>query len=209
MPSSNMTSPSSKTFPALLVALVAFLQAGGAMAQDAHHAAPHVANWWGMGAEHSSAPALGWLSITFFIFVAFMGWRIWRPLNVYLENRSDGLKDALEEARRAKEEAEAKAKDAEARLAKLEGEMGSLKAEFESQGKAESERLAEAGKITGARLAQDAEDTIAAEIQKATEALKQEASKIALQLAEERIRAAVNDDDEGRLRQNFLADVAQ
>jgi F-type H+-transporting ATPase subunit b len=173
------------------------------------HGEPHVANWFKLGSEHAEAPALGWLTVTFVIFVAIIVRSVRRPLNNFLEARAEDVKTALAEAKQAKEDAEAKAREYEDRLAKLDSEIASLKDEFRSRGEAEMKRLEAAGQKAAERVLRDAEDTVAAEFEKAQQALKLEASKIALELAEDRIRGALGDKDHARLETDFIQDVAQ
>lgn len=196
--------------PAALLAYVAtaLFVLPAAAAEGAHGHEPHVQNWWDMlGEQNAEAPAIGWLSITFFLFL-FIVWRgVRRPLTSYLEARSDEVKNALEEARIAQAEAEARAQEYEDRLARLDDEIDAMKAEFKSQGEAEVKRLEQAGKHAAARIQKDAEDTIAAEYERAQQALKAEAAKIALDLAERDIRAGISAGDLGRLEQTFLDDM--
>jgi F-type H+-transporting ATPase subunit b len=190
-----------------------------ALAEEAEHGGhgaghgaehmPHVANWWGLGGEWAHAPALGFLSITFLVFVGLLYAALKKPLGGYIEQRSNEVKNALEEAQKAKREAEAKAREYEERLSKLDGELDQLKSDFKTRGEAEMKRLEAAGKAAAERILKDAEDTIAAEFEKAQTALKLEASRLALDLAEDQIRGRIAAADHMRLEQGFIADVAQ
>ncbi|MBI1944897.1 MAG: ATP synthase F0 subunit B [Deltaproteobacteria bacterium] len=183
----------------------------GALAKGAEHGAggghAEVKNWWGVGAAYAESPALGLLSITFFAFLGVLVVALKKPLALYLENRADTVKKAIEEAKRARDAAEARARDAEAKLAALGGEVLRLKADFEAQGKAEAERLEKLAHDAAARIAKDAEDTIAAEAQRAQLVLRQEAARLALELAEERIKGALTDADEVRLHKSLVDEL--
>lgn len=169
----------------------------------------HVANWFNpLGEENRHAPALAWVMFTFAVFAAIVVRFGKKPLKSYVEQRHDVVKGAIEEAKKAKEEAEAKKREYEQRLAALDDEIAALKKEFEERGRAEMARLEEAGKRSAERIRKDAEETIAAETERAQQALKAEAAKLALELAEARIRQAVTDADEKRLRDQFLAELA-
>ncbi len=181
------------------------LGAGAEHGSGEHHA--EVKNLWGVGSQYAETPALGLLSITFLAFLAVLIVALKKPLAIFLENRADTVRKAIEEAKRAKDAAEARAKDAEAKLAALGGEVLRLKADFEAQGKAEAERLERLAHDAAARIAKDAEDTIAAEAQRAQLTLRQEAARLALELAEERIRGAVGDADEARLQKSLLDEL--
>lgn len=173
-------------------------------AAGGHHGAPHVSNWWGIGEQYANTPALGWLTLTFLIFVGTLVW-LGRPaIKRHLELRADAVEKAIAEARRAKEDAEKRAKDAEAKLAALSGEVEKMKAEFTAQGKLEAERIATAAADMAKKIARDTEDTIGAETERAKEALRVEASKLALQLAEERIKQLLTDADDGKLKTSLI-----
>jgi F-type H+-transporting ATPase subunit b len=193
----------------LLFSVAAFAEApggaGGAHAGgsgEVHHA--HVANWWHFGEQYKESPALGWLAITFVLFFIGLVAIAKKPLNIFLENRADTVRKAIEEAKRAKEDAERRARDAEAKLAALDAEVRRMKSDFESQGRAELERMEKVGRETAARIAKDAEDTINAEIERAQNVLRKEAARLALETAEERIKAALTADDDARLRQSLV-----
>ncbi|MFZ9886085.1 MAG: hypothetical protein ACO3JL_01180 [Myxococcota bacterium] len=187
------------------LALPALAAGGGG---GGHHE-PHVANWWGALSEvNAHAPALGWLTITFGLFLAIVYKALRRPLTNYLEARSDEVKNALEEARQARADAEAKARAYEDRLANLGAEIDALKSEFKSRGEAELRRLEQAGQAAAARIAKDAEDTIGAETERAQQALKNEAARLSLQLAADTLKTAIETSDHSRLEQAFLRDMA-
>ena len=174
---------------------------------SAGHDEPHVANWWHMGPGYAETPALGWLTLTFLIFVGGLVYFAKKPLQIELDNRADAVEKAIAEATRAKDEALARAREAEARLQALDGEVKKMRSDFEAQGRAEADRIAKAAQEMAARIARDAEDTISAETERAREMLRAEASKIALQLAEERIKQALSAADDTRLQRGLIQDL--
>ena len=192
--------------PALMTTLftTTALAAGGG---GGHHGAPHVANWWTLTGR-PDAPALGWLSITFVIFVAGLIVLLRKPINKYLASRSDEVKLALEEAKEAKAKAEARAREYQERVAKLDDEIAALKNDFRTRGENEMKRLEESGEKSAARLLKDAKDTIAAESERAQSALKTEASRLAIELAEKRIQERLKTSDHKHLTTSFLSDLA-
>jgi F-type H+-transporting ATPase subunit b len=189
----------------LLASAVAFAEEHGEAAGEAHGHAPEIKNLWNIGPQYAETPALGFLSITFAVFVIGL-LVILRPrISILLENRADTVRKAIEEAKRAKEAAEARAREAEQKLASLEDEMKRLKGDFEMQGKAEMERIEKMANEAAARIARDAEDTINAEAARAQLTLRAEAARLALELAEERIKGALKADDEVRLQKALIA----
>ena len=193
------------TLLTVVVALPASAESGhGAAPAGGGHGAPHIANWWSLGKEHAEAPALGWMFVTFLTFVAALVFVLRKPLSLYLESRSDQVKKAIEEAKRAKESAEARARDAEQKLRALDTEIGKMRADFEAQGKLEGDRIEKLAHDAAARIQKDAEDTITAERDRAMQALRQEAAKLALELAEEKIKGALSAADDARLQKSLV-----
>lgn len=179
----------------------------GATGEGGHHEA-HVANWWGLGSQYAQSPALGFVTITFLIFVSGLLWILKPRISSLLEERSYNVKKAIEEAQRARADAEARARDAENKLASLAGEMAKLRNEFEQQGKVELQRIEKMAEEAAVRIGKDAEDTINAESERARQVLRAEAAKLALELAEERIRGALSGDDDTRLQKALIAGLA-
>jgi len=180
------------------------LAGGGA----GHHDEPHIANVWGLGEQYASTPALGWLSITFAIFVFGLVRAAKKPLQTHLLTRADTIERAMIEAKKAKEAAERRAKDAEQKLAALEGEVKKMQADFEAQGKAEADRIKSAAEDMAKKIAKDSEDTIAAEVERAREQLRAEASRLALQVAEERIKQMLTPADDEKLKKGLIQELS-
>ena len=63
--------------------------AGGEAAGHGGHHEPHVANWWGMGEQYANTPALGWLTITFLIFVGVLVFFGRPAIKRHLNTRAD------------------------------------------------------------------------------------------------------------------------
>jgi F-type H+-transporting ATPase subunit b len=172
------------------------------------HAAPHVYNWWGIGEQYAETPALGFLAITFLLFVGGLVYFARKPLSDHLATRADTVEKAIAEATKAKEEALARAREAEAKLASLDGEVKKMKADFESQGRAEAERIEAAAAEMVKKIARDTEDMVAAEVERARESLRAEAARLALQVAEERIKQMLTTDDDARLKRSLVKDLS-
>ncbi len=181
----------------------------GSLAAAEHGGEPHVANWWGIGTQYAEAPALGWVAVTFVVFVVAIVMYLGPRFRNVLADRADLVEKGIEEARRAREAAEARAQEAESKLKNLEDEMRRLRADFEEQGKAELERLEKMAQDTAVRIGKDAEDTIAAETDRARQSLRAEAARLALEMAEERIRAALSGSDDARLQKALIDDLGR
>lgn len=168
-------------------------------------AALHI-NWWGFNAH---APALGWLLVDFAIFVFIIYWFGRKPIAAYLQQRSDNIRHALEEAKQAKAEAEARAAELEQRVKELDGELQKLREDIHRLGEKERDRLSEEGKKTAQRMVADAEMQMQNELNSARESLKAEAVNQAIALAEDALRAQLSAADYIRLNAEFVQTLSE
>ncbi len=168
--------------------------------------ATHGVNWWHLGAAYKDAPALGWLSITFIIFVYGISRAIKKPLSLYLETRSKDIRRQIEEGRQAKIESEKKLKLYDEKLSSLHEEIEKIKQAFSDQAQAEKllrRRLAEEME---ARVLKDADDTIKANIERSKNRLAEEVIAHAVTLAEQTI-AEKSGQLDGLFKANFVSDL--
>lgn len=138
-------------------------------------------NWWGLGSAYENSPAIGWNLITFAIFVGIVFRFSKKPAALYLKQRSDHIKNSLEEAQLAKSDAKVKLKQYEQRLLDLDGDITKIKSDFKHQGELERAKLKqEAEKIAG-QIRKESDESLKAEVARALLRLKQEiADKILL-----------------------------
>lgn len=193
-----------------LVHVSILLCAGAAAAAGGgggHHE-PHIANMWGLGEQYSESPALGWLTITFGIFVFGLVRFAGPAIKTHLVTRADTIEKAMAEADKARKDAERRANEAEQKLAALAGEVTRMKADFEAQGKLEAARIEAAAEEMAKKIARDAEETIVAETARAREALRVEAAALALQVAEGRIKQMLSAADDQKLTKSLIQELS-
>ena len=152
-------------------------------------------------------PALFWLFVTFGIYVAIIGWVMYKKLPGFLAQRSELIRKAIEEASQVKKEAEENARAYEERMAKLDEEIKQLREDFASQGQAEFERVEKSAEIAAAKIQKDTEATIDAELQKAVAEIQSETAKLAYGLATEHLEKSLTAEDQTRLEDAFLEDL--
>lgn len=142
-------------------------------------------NWWGIGEAYKESPAIGWTLVTFGIFAGLLFKFVKKPAAVYLQERSDHIKTAIEEAQVAKHDAALKLQQYERRLLDLDSEISKMKSEFAHQGELERARLQEEAEKIAELIRKESEETLKAEVVKALIKLKQEiAQKILAKAAE-------------------------
>jgi len=167
--------------------------------------AEHEINWWHLGPTYKDSPALGWLILTFCIFVYLIARMIHKPLALFLETRSKDIKRQIEEGKRAKAESEEKVRMYEEKLRSLGQEINRLKESFMEQAQAEKrerdQKLIEMEK----RILQDADDSIRANFERTKNRLADEVVNKALAMAEETI--APNKNADAFLKTSFINDL--
>jgi F0F1-type ATP synthase membrane subunit b/b' len=164
-------------------------------------------NWWGLGGRYSEAPAMGWLLVTFGIFVWVMARIIKKPLGLYLESRSQDIRRAVEEGHKAKLESEQKLKSYEEKLKSLDSEIAKMKTAFAEQAEAERILKAQITKESGARILKDTEDTIKAEFERSKNRLAEEVITSALHQAQQRIVQNYLPEVDSYLKHSLINDI--
>jgi F-type H+-transporting ATPase subunit b len=163
-------------------------------------------NWW---AFDPHAPALGWLLVDFAVFVLILYWFGRKPMAAFLQNRSNAIRTALEEARQAKAEAEARAAELEQRVKALDGELQQIREDIKRLGENERERLIAEGEKAARRMLADTELQIQNELDRARASLKNQALDEALALAEQQLRAQMTAKDYSRLNSEFTQSLVK
>lgn len=178
----------------------------GASASSATHESQPI-NWWGLGSAYADNPALGWYVITFAIFVFGLVFLVRKPLAQYLEARARQISQAIDEAKIAKEQAHLQLKEFDAQLKNLDEQIRTMRADFQSQGEMEKQRLAVEAQKISERIQHETAMSIRAESMRLVEAMKNELAVAVIKQAMEKIShgTAVA---EGSLRQEFIRDIA-
>lgn len=167
----------------------------------------HGINWWHLGPAYKDAPALGWLTITFIIFVYLLVRAIRKPLSLYLETRSKDIRKQIEEARLAKEESEKKLELYSEKLKSLDQEILKMKTVFHEQAMAEKKERKRIAEEMATRILQDADDTIKASFERTKVRLANEVVTKALNQAEEIIVKSKQQQVDQFLKTAFIEDL--
>lgn len=101
--------------------------------------------------------------------------------------RTASIQKGLEEARKASEDANRRLSDVESRLHRLDSEIASMKAQAESDGLAEEERIRSTTERDARKVVELAEQEIAAAGNTARRELKAYAGELAVALAEKKV----------------------
>jgi F-type H+-transporting ATPase subunit b len=111
-----------------------------------------------------------------------------KPVKALLAKRTDDVGESIRRAEAERTSSEAQAAESQAKLAGLEDEVRALKAEAETEGRRETERIAEAAKAEAERLKKLTRQELDAQVRRSVRELKAFAAARATDLARERIR---------------------
>lgn len=123
--------------------------------------------------------------------------------------RAEDIVGRFESLENAKRDAETKFKEYEARLAKIEIEAKKIHEEAAIEGEMIKKLVIEQAQDSARRIVERATDQINMETTKAREKLRDEAMQAALTLAEELLKHNVGPEDQKRLVDGFLAEMAR
>lgn len=168
----------------------------------------HGINWWHLGSAYKDAPALGWLLITFMIFVYALARVIKKPLSLYLQMRSKDIRQQIEEGVRAKKESEEKLRSYEAKLQSLDSEIEIMRTHFLEQAEAEKRERERSAKELETRIMREADDTIKANYERQKNRLAEEVVEKALVIAEQVITGSKRKDVDSALKSSFVHDLS-
>lgn len=142
--------------------------------------------------------------INFVILFGGIGYAISKPVKKYLKERSDNIRNAIMEAKKAKEEAEKKAKFYDEKLSTLEAEIKSLMDEYKKEAEEERERIIKDYNEQIQKLKERMVKSIEQEKAKLREELMIEASNMAVSIAEEIIRKNFTREDQKKLVHEYI-----
>jgi F-type H+-transporting ATPase subunit b len=123
--------------------------------------------------------------------------------------RAEEIAGRLESLENAKRDAEAKLKEYEARLVQIEAEAKKIHDEAAAEGQIIKKLLIEQAEDSARRIVEKASEQIGMESSKAREKLRDEALEVALRLAEELLKNNVGPEDQKRLVDGFLKEMAR
>ena len=158
-------------------------------------------------AESPSEPAAIWKWANFVILAIGLGYLLGKLLPPRFSSRSTEIQKDIVEAQQRKREAEKRAAEMDARLAALGADIERFRAESAEEMRQEGDRISRDTAAQVQKVEQQAAGEIEAAGKAARRQLKEYAAELALGLAEERVRARMNDATESVLVDNFVHDL--
>lgn len=179
--------------PGLVVALLAVVVSGSARAAG--------------GGEGPDVMTLVWQGVNLIILIGVLVYFAREPIVNFFRSRHSQVKTDLDSAAGVLSEAEARLAEWQARADRLEAEIAEIKRVARERASAESERILADAETAAERIRNDAGAALDQEVARAREELRAEAATLATKLAADLLEAQVNDDDQQRLVDEFVARV--
>ena len=176
---------------------VSLVAAGLLLVPDFLAAAEEPGSKWGV-----FLPLGRWFNLALVVLV--LVWVARKPLAEFFANRTQSIREQLEEAQKARSEAEAKLAGAAERMKHLEDELRDIKAAGEKEAQEEYQRLLAAAEKDADKIIERARQEIDGMTRAAQIVLKQHVAALAVQLAEEKIRNEITVEDSNRLFGQFV-----
>lgn len=165
----------------------------------------------GDNAQFKNSPSLQWMArklrvstatayglsivLNFFTIVAVVVLLLRSKLPALFRNRTQAIRQSLDEARKASAEAQQRLSDIESRLGKLQAEIAAMQSAADQESKAEEERIRAAAGEEKRRIVEAAEQEIAAAVSLAKRDFKAYAAELAVTLAANSIQVDASTDE--------------
>jgi F-type H+-transporting ATPase subunit b len=159
------------------------------------------------GGDGPPLTAIGVHLANFIVLFGGLFFLVRKPVAEALRGRQAEVKNEIDTSNSLRKDAQTRFDEIEARLSRFETEVAGLKAQAEKEAAADREYIRERTAADIEALKLMTEQTIRDESRKARSALQAEAVDLAVGLAEERLRASINDGDQQRLAGEFLVAV--
>ena len=156
------------------------------------------------GVSHIGVPDYIWLSVNLTLFLYLLDRYVGRPMGAFLEARSQGIVEELENARRQLEEADSLQADVSRRLSDLEDEIAQLETRALSEGQAEAAAIEEQTQQEEARFLSRVDAEITRREAEARARLAQDAADLTAQLARDLLKSEMTDEDRHRVFERSL-----
>ena len=132
---------------------------------------------------------------------------LYKPLLAKMEERTQAIRKALDEAQATRAEAQQEREEHAARLQAAHAEAQAIRATALKEAGEEQRKLVEGARAEAARLVESARSELAQDVRRARQELRQEVSDLAITVAERLIRKSLRDEDHRRIVQDAIVRV--
>lgn len=131
-----------------------------------------------------------------------------KPLSEFFSERRRKLRQELEAAARAHDQAEAKLQEIQKRLEGLDQELEQIRNSARQEAESERERILNDARAEADKLIASAQNEIESVTRAARQDLRKYAAQLAVQLAEQKIRAQMDEQAEQTVRERFFVKLS-
>lgn len=148
-----------------------------------------------------------WKIINFLVLVFILFKFGKKPLQNFLQQRSETIAKTLQEARAAREAAEKALREVEERLRTKDAEIEAILSAAKRSGELERNAIIEEGLKLKEKILEQAKSNIEFELKNAKKVIKAEAVELAMELAEKKLKEKLTIDDQERLLEDSLVKI--
>lgn len=150
-----------------------------------------------------------WTIVTFIILLLILKKVAWKPILTALDKRESDIKQALEQAEKAKDEAKKILEENQANLAKAEEESKKIIEQSRSYAESLKEQMIKESKEQAKKIIEDASSEIQRKKDAAFEELKNQVAEIAVNAAEKIIKESLDAQKSKQVIDKYLNEVAK
>jgi F-type H+-transporting ATPase subunit b len=137
--------------------------------------------------------------VNFFILLFILQRLLYKPFLAKMEERTNAIKQSLDQAQAARAEAVRQQEENEAKLRAAYVEAAAIREQALKEAAEESRKHIEAAQNQARRLVDDTKAQLDAEVRRARDELRREVSDLAVAVAEKLVRRTLREDDHRRL----------
>jgi F-type H+-transporting ATPase subunit b len=143
--------------------------------------------------------------LNFLVLMAILIKLLSKPLGNFLKNRQAKVRQALEDAEKARAEAEKKIREYEKRLAHIDEEIQEVHRALREEGEKEKARIVSEAERMAENIKNQARATAEQEIRRAQSILREDMTDLAVKIAEEILKKGMSRSDQKRLLEDYIA----
>ena len=143
--------------------------------------------------------------VNFFILLVILQRLLYKPFLAKMQERTNAIKQSLDQAEAARAAAARQQEENEARLRAAYAEAAAIREQALTDAANESRTHIEAAQTQARKLVDDTKAQLDAEIRRAREELRREVSDLAVAVAEKLVRRSLREDDHRRIVADAIA----
>lgn len=148
-------------------------------------------------------------TINFVILVAALVYILRKPAKQFFVDRTESIKNQLEELEAEKAEAQKQYEEVKSKLANLEEEVAKIIEDYVEEGKKEKDAIIAQAERQAEHIRQQAEFAVDQKLKDAKESLKSEVAELCVQAAEDLIKEKFTDEDQKKFIKEFSEKSAE